>query len=78
MAFDFSHCKILLTGATRGIGRALTYQLLDLGATVLAVARDEAALEALARPDRHPCCRFGQSRDAPRRRQLGGRCPPRL
>lgn len=47
MAFDFAHRKILLTGATRGIGRALTYQLLDLGATVLAVARDEAALEAL-------------------------------
>jgi uncharacterized oxidoreductase len=39
---------ILLTGATRGIGRALAAQLVKAGATVLAVARDADALAALA------------------------------
>jgi len=39
---------ILVTGATRGIGRALTVQLIQAGATVLAVARDGEALAALA------------------------------
>jgi uncharacterized oxidoreductase len=43
---------VLLTGATRGIGAALARQLLEAGATVLAVARDRAALDALAA--RHP------------------------
>ena len=33
--------RILLTGATSGIGRAATGQLLDLGAEVLVVGRDE-------------------------------------
>jgi NAD(P)-dependent dehydrogenase (short-subunit alcohol dehydrogenase family) len=33
--------RILLTGATSGIGRAATGQLLDLGADVLVVGRDE-------------------------------------
>ena len=49
--------RILLTGATSGIGRAATGQLLDLGAEVLVVGRDEArttkavAELALAHPD---------------------------
>lgn len=34
--------RILLTGATSGIGRAATGQLLDLGAEVLVVGRDES------------------------------------
>ena len=33
--------RILLTGATSGIGRAATAQLLELGAEVLVVGRDE-------------------------------------
>ncbi|WP_167683749.1 SDR family oxidoreductase [Parasedimentitalea denitrificans] len=39
---------ILLTGATRGIGRALATQLIKDGATVIAVARNTEALTALA------------------------------
>ncbi|MVO17196.1 SDR family NAD(P)-dependent oxidoreductase [Rhodobacteraceae bacterium CY05] len=38
---------ILLTGATRGIGRELAKQLVAAGATVMAVARDDEALIAL-------------------------------
>lgn len=48
MRFDFYGKKILVTGATRGIGRELTAQLLGRGAEVLAVARDEQALRNLA------------------------------
>lgn len=36
--------RIVVTGASRGIGRALTAQLAGQGATVLAVARDPSAL----------------------------------
>ncbi|MER7007656.1 SDR family NAD(P)-dependent oxidoreductase [Dactylosporangium sp. NPDC000555] len=38
---------ILITGATRGIGRELTHQLLGLGAHVVAVARDRGQLKSL-------------------------------
>lgn len=38
------HC---VTGATRGIGHALVWELARAGATVLMVGRDESALEAL-------------------------------
>lgn len=40
--------RIVVTGATRGIGRALTRRLIDAGATVVAVARDAGALQAMA------------------------------
>ncbi|MFW8634324.1 SDR family NAD(P)-dependent oxidoreductase [Cribrihabitans pelagius] len=43
---------MLLTGATRGIGRALCNLLVAEGVTVLAVARDAAALEELAQGGR--------------------------
>lgn len=42
--FSFVKKKILLTGATRGIGRALVPLLLERGAHILAVARSEADL----------------------------------
>lgn len=38
---------VLLTGATRGIGRAILDRLISEGARVVAVARDASALEAL-------------------------------
>ncbi|MBE9636074.1 SDR family oxidoreductase [Salipiger mangrovisoli] len=41
--------KVLLTGATRGIGRAMAEQLMAEGATVLGVARNFAALDEMTR-----------------------------
>lgn len=43
---------VLVTGATRGIGRATVDALISAGRDVIASARDEAALEELSR--RHP------------------------
>jgi short-subunit dehydrogenase len=40
--------RVLLTGATGGIGRAVARQLLEAGARVLLVGRSGAALDALA------------------------------
>lgn len=40
--------RILLTGASRGVGNALAHLLVERGATVLAVARNQEALNALA------------------------------
>jgi short-subunit dehydrogenase len=40
--------RVLITGASRGIGRSLASAFADAGATVALVARDGAALEALA------------------------------
>lgn len=38
---------VVVTGASRGIGRCVAERLAQVGATVLAVARDEAALRSL-------------------------------
>lgn len=46
---DKSPKRFLVTGASRGIGRALTEQLLEAGCHVAAVARDIASLDALVR-----------------------------
>ena len=46
--FALTDHRALVTGATKGIGRATTRLLLELGAEVLAVARTAADLEALA------------------------------
>lgn len=42
----------MVTGASRGLGAAITLTLADAGANVLAVARDDQLLNALA--ERHP------------------------
>lgn len=46
--FDFSAQRILVTGATSGIGWEVVQQLLDSGADVYAMGRDAEALEKLA------------------------------
>ena len=40
---------VLITGASRGLGRALFQQFARAGARVVGVARDQGAIEAVAR-----------------------------
>lgn len=46
--FDFSGTRVLVTGASSGIGRACAQALADAGAHVVAAARDRHALDELA------------------------------
>ncbi len=46
--FDFSGSRVLVTGASSGIGRACAQTLARCGAHVVAAARDAAALDTLA------------------------------
>lgn len=46
--FDFSGQRVLVTGASSGIGWEVTQQLLNSGAEVYAIGRDATALEKLA------------------------------
>jgi short-subunit dehydrogenase len=48
MAIDLSGRRVLITGASAGIGRAATKAFVDEGAIVLAVARSKDRLDALA------------------------------
>ncbi|KHJ97865.1 oxidoreductase, short chain dehydrogenase/reductase family protein [Oesophagostomum dentatum] len=45
--YDFTGCKALVTGASRGIGYAIAEALSKAGANVVALARDKARLEEL-------------------------------
>ncbi|MDU1662534.1 MAG: SDR family NAD(P)-dependent oxidoreductase, partial [Stenotrophomonas maltophilia] len=45
--FDFTHQRILVTGATSGIGRETALQLIASGAQVCAIGRDAQALSLL-------------------------------
>jgi NAD(P)-dependent dehydrogenase (short-subunit alcohol dehydrogenase family) len=47
--FDLHRKVVLVTGATRGIGRELAFLLAELGAVVVASARSEEALDGLTR-----------------------------
>ncbi|GAB7192279.1 SDR family NAD(P)-dependent oxidoreductase [Kineococcus sp. NUM-3379] len=47
MSADLAGRRVLLTGASRGVGRAVLGDLLDAGAEVLATARDAGRLRAL-------------------------------
>lgn len=49
MNFDFSHQRVLVTGAGKGIGRDLCLLLAQCGAHVVAVSRTASDLEALAK-----------------------------
>lgn len=44
---DLAGTKLVLTGATRGVGRALSRLLIEKGATVAAIARDQDKLATL-------------------------------
>lgn len=48
---DFENRTIVVTGGTRGIGLALTEQLVELGANLIIVGRDEIALKSVS--DKH-------------------------
>ncbi|MDT0635878.1 SDR family oxidoreductase [Spectribacter hydrogenoxidans] len=45
---NIAHARVLLTGATGGIGRVIAHQLSAQGAALLLTGRDHAALETLA------------------------------
>ncbi|MDG2969528.1 SDR family oxidoreductase [Pseudomonas extremaustralis] len=47
-AFDFTHQRILVTGASSGIGREIAVQLIASGAEVFALGRDAHALSQLS------------------------------
>jgi NAD(P)-dependent dehydrogenase (short-subunit alcohol dehydrogenase family) len=47
LSFDFAGQRVLVTGATSGIGLEVAQQLLAAGATLYAMGRDLAALERL-------------------------------
>lgn len=47
VSFDFSGTKILVTGATKGIGRDIALSFAKAGATVAATGRVEAELDSL-------------------------------
>lgn len=57
--FSLAGRRALVSGATRGIGRAIAAQFLELGADVFAIARDEQRLQATLQAFRqaHPARR---------------------
>ena len=64
MCFSMKNEVAIVTGASRGIGRAISLKFVDRGARVIACARTESALENLA--------------DEAQRRELSGTIEPRV
>jgi NAD(P)-dependent dehydrogenase (short-subunit alcohol dehydrogenase family) len=61
LSMEFSKRKILVTGASSGIGRAVAVELSRLGADVLLCARNQGRLEetlSLMAPGQHALCPF--------------------
>jgi L-xylulose reductase len=56
---DFSGKSVLVTGAGKGIGRAIAKMLSERGASVVAISRTAADLESLRAETGcpHDCCR---------------------
>ena len=56
MPFDFTGKKILITGAGRGIGRALALEIAKNGGEVYALSRTKETLDSLAKESKriHP------------------------
>ena len=50
---ESSHKRIVITGATRGLGRALAEGFARLGHTVIGCGRDAGAIEVLRGPRAH-------------------------
>lgn len=55
---DLSGRTAIVTGASRGIGRAIAASLVEAGASVVLTARSAAAAEAAAAPLGHRACGF--------------------
>ena len=53
MSFNFTGKKILITGAGRGIGRALTKEIAAAGGEVYALSRTKETLDTLAAESDH-------------------------
>lgn len=51
--WTLENTKAIVTGASRGIGKSITFELLSLGAEVMAVARHEKDLEQLRKETSH-------------------------
>ncbi|MEW6775560.1 MAG: SDR family oxidoreductase [Bdellovibrionota bacterium] len=78
MASDLSGKVALVTGASRGIGRAISETLVRAGAKVFGTARDGAALQKVAAAlGGNFAWEAGDLRDAPFCSSLAGRCAQR-
>ena len=50
--------NILITGATRGIGKSITLELSKLGANVIMLSKNEAALDLIYDEIKDKCNKF--------------------
>jgi len=50
VSFDFGGQAVIVTGAARGVGRALVHAFFEAGAKVIAADREESGLTETCRP----------------------------